>query len=432
LLKLREYIKNNILFKITSLNALVISIRLIISLIILRALALLVGESGIAKIGQLRNLIEILGSTSTLGIFNGIVKYVSEHSENKKVLQNLFSTTFVFIFFGSIISSILAFFSASWISETLFGNENTTDVIKVLALILPIVSINRIFKGIINGLSDYKRFAKIDLFSYILSAVFLLICLFNFNLKGVLYAIVLTPLIQLIVVIYVFASVLKKYIKANEISFRVPFANQLLAFTLMSFVSTVILNYIELDIRTMITNKIDVNEAGYWTAMTFISKNYMVFSSGLFTLYVIPKFSRIYDGKIFRNEIFYIYKTLLPIFGVGMLLVYLFRETVIEIVYPNFLGLEPLFKWQLLGDFIRLGTLVISHQFLAKKMVKSFIITELISLGLFYILSKSLVGVYGAEGVVMAHFYRYIIYFIVVVFAVWYYFKSLKKEEISD
>ena len=59
MLKLRENIKNNILFKITSLNALVISIRLIVSLIIQRVLALTVGESGIAKIGQLRNLIEI-------------------------------------------------------------------------------------------------------------------------------------------------------------------------------------------------------------------------------------------------------------------------------------------------------------------------------------------------------------------------------------
>src|SRR5690606_18383925 len=110
-----------------------------------------------------------------------------------------------------------------------------------------------------------------------------------------------------------------------------------------------------------------------------------------------------------------------------MLLVYVFKKMIIEIIYSNFLGLESLFKWQLLGDFIRLAALVISHQFLAKKMIKSFIITELISISLFYFLSKYLVVMHGAEGVVMAHFYRCIVYFIVVIVVVLHYFKTQKK-----
>ena len=66
-------------------------------------------------------------------------------------------------------------------------------------------------------------------------------------------------------------------------------------------------------------------------------------------------------------------------------------------------------------------------RFLAKKMVWSFVITELISLGLFYGLSKYYVNLYGAEGVVMAHFYRFIIYFFVVVLAVWMYYRKRKQ-----
>ena len=170
-----------------------------------------------------------------------------------------------------------------------------------------------------------------------------------------------------------------------------------------------------------------MNEAGYWTAMNFISKNYMAFSSAIFTLYVIPKFSRIYDRNGFLKEVINIYKTLLPLFGLGMLLIYIFRDFIINIIYPNFVGLEPLFKWQLMGDFIRLASLVIAHQFLAKKLVKSFIFTELISLGLFFVFSKYLVDVYGATGVVMAHFYRFIVYLVVVIIVVWGNFYKLNK-----
>ena len=62
----------------TSLNAVVIGIRLVVSLFIQRLLAEMVGEVGISKIGQLRNLTSLLTSLSTGGIFNGVTKYVSE------------------------------------------------------------------------------------------------------------------------------------------------------------------------------------------------------------------------------------------------------------------------------------------------------------------------------------------------------------------
>ncbi|MDO5973563.1 O-antigen translocase [Flavivirga jejuensis] len=417
------------LLKITSLNAVVITVRLIISLIIQRILAVTVGEIGIAKIGQLRNLLQIITSSSSLGTFNGVVKYVSEFKDHNQKLTDLFTTTFIFVFIGAIITSSFVFFNALWITNELFGSLDYVNVIKCLALLPLVIGVNRVFHGIINGLSEYKKYAKIDLLSYILSITLLLICLYYFELEGVLFSIVITPIIQLGVIIYVFGTILKKHIKIKNLAFKIPFAKELLAFMLMSFVSTVLLNYIELDIRTMITNKININEAGYWTAMGFISKNYMVFSSGLFTLYVIPKFARIYEYHLFKKEVLNIYKTILPLFGLGMLLVYLFRNLIIDLVYPNFTGLEPLFRWQLLGDFVRLATLVISHQFLAKKMIKSFVITELISLGLFYFLSKTLVDLYGAEGVVMAHLYRYIIYFGIVVFVVWSNFSGQKQNK---
>ncbi len=424
MINLKGIIKRNLLLKMTSLNAVVIIIRLIISVFVQRLLAVNLGEAGIAKIGQLRNLVQMLTSTASLGIFNGIVKYVSENEQDKKQLSKLFSSAFIFGAVGSIVSAAVLFFNADYISVRLFGTNEFIDLIKCLALLPPIIGLNRILYGLINGLSDYKKHAKIELGAYVLSALLLLIFLYYFSLKGVLFSIVLTPLISFGVIFIIFFDKLKKYIKLKELSTDFSFVKPLLAFTLMSFISSVLLNYIELDVRTTITDRINIEEAGYWTAMNFISKNYMVFSSSIFTLYVIPKFAKINTGNAFKKEVLYIYKTLLPLFGIGMIAVYLLRHVIIDIIYPNFAGLEGLFKWQLLGDFVRLATVVIAYQFLAKKLVWSFVITELISLGLFYGLSKHFVDIYGAEGVVMAHFYRYIIYFVIVVITVWFYFRK--------
>ena len=57
----------------------------------------------------------------------------------------------------------------------------------------------------------------------------------------------------------------------------------------MSFVSTILLSYIEIDIRSMLAKNLTETDAGIWTAMTFISKNYMVFAGSLFSLYILIK-----------------------------------------------------------------------------------------------------------------------------------------------
>ena len=177
----------------------------------------------------------------------------------------------------------------------------------------------------------------------------------------------------------------------------------------------------------MIRNQITEEDSGIWTAMTFISKNYMVFSASIFTLYVVPKFASIHTKKAFTSELKVIYKTLLPLFGIGMLLVYFLRDYVILIIYPDFTDMSPLFKWQLTGDFVRLATLVLGHQFIAKKMVRNFIFSEILSIALFYFIARYLVNDYGVEGVVMAHFIRSVIMFGVIFYLVMRYFRMQNK-----
>jgi len=428
-LKLPGFIKDNIVLKITSLNALVITIRLIVSVFIQRLLAVTVGEAGIANIGQLRNVIAMLSSTSTLGTFSGVVKYVSELKENRAELTKIFSTATLFLITGSIISALVLFIGADFLSDYVFNSTEFTYVFELLAVIVPFIAVSRVVNGVVSGLSDYKKYAKIELISYLLASVTLIIGLYSYSLNGVLVAIALAPIIQLTTLVTIFGKTLRRYVSFKNFKLRLDYKNSLLAFTLMSFISAFLINYVELEIRNVVTDDININEAGYWTAITFISKNYMVFTTGLFTLYVLPRFSSIYNRKEFNREVGKIYKTILPIFLLGLVLVYLLRHQIIQLIYPNFLGMEPLFKWQLMGDFVRLCALVLAYQFLAKKLVRSFVISELISLILFYVLTKYFIGVYGTEGVVIAHFIRYIIYlFVVVLFVNLYFLKQQPKD----
>lgn len=416
-MRLPTFIKDNLLLKITSLNSGGIAVKTLLGLVSQRIIAEKLGPAGVAFIGDLRNMIPMIQSFSTLGIFNGIVKYVAEHKENKDELQKLFSTTFVMLLFLSIISFCVLFFGASYWNELLFSKANDfTFVFKVLAIAVPFIAMNRVVSGIINGLSAYKKYVKIELISYTLGVVVLLGLLYCKQLNGVLFAISILPILQFIVLFYFFSKTLAEYLDYNNLSFKLPYKNKLLGFTLMSFVATLLGNYVEIDLRGHLKNKISEVDAGYWTSMTNLSRQYLMFSSAILTLYVIPKFSKIKTSVDFRNEVFNIYKTLLPLFAIGMLLIFVLKDWVINITHGDgFLGMKPLFKWQLLGDFVKIASIIIAHQFLAKKMVKQFIITEMISLVLFYVFSVFFIKTLGAEGIVLAHFIRYVLYFIIVV-----------------
>ncbi len=411
----------------TSLNSGVILVRLFIGFFIQRELTQLLPSGDYAKVGSLRNLMQILTSITSLGIFNGIVKYVSEHKEDKQQLQKLFSTAFVFTLFASLTTFFVLFFFSDAISDFFFFSKEYAFIIKIIAVMAPFIAVQRVFNGVVNGLSKYKSFSKIELTAYLFSAVLTLFGLYKYNLEGVLIAIAIIPLVQVLVMLVIFIKVLREYVQFSKLKFATPLAKSLLAFSLMSFVSTILLNFLETDIRGMIADKIGNSDADIWTAITILSKNYMVFSGAIFTLYVIPKFSTIYSKKEFVREVKNIYKTLLPLFAIGMLLIYFFRQLFINYIFVDYQGMNPLFKWQLSGDFIRLVALVLAHQFFAKKMVRNFIFTEILSLTLFYLFANYLSGIYGVEGVVMAHFFRYIIYLLVVVFLVNRYFSKSDK-----
>ncbi|WP_203293339.1 O-antigen translocase [Luteirhabdus pelagi] len=423
-MKLPKLIRDNLLLKITSLNASVILLRLLVAFFLQRELTDIVGKAGYAKVGSLRNLLQMLTSITSFGVFNGIVKYVAEHKKNRHELQKLFSTTFVFNILGSLFCFLVLFFWSEPISVYFFYDTEFAYVIKIVAVVVPFISIQRVFNGIVNGLSAYKKFAKIEIIAYLLGAALTLYMLYKYGIDGALVAIACIPIVQVLVLLFIFLKVMREYVVFSEIKWKIPYGRSLLAFALMSFSSTVLVNYVELDLRNLLAERLSEEDAGIWTGMTTLSKNYMVFSGALFTLYVIPKFVGIHTKQNFLRELSVIYKTLLPLFAFGMIVIYFLRFQFIEYIFIDFDEMAPLFKWQLLGDFVKLMALVLLHQLIAKKLVRNFVFVEVFSAAVFYGLAYWLVDPYEVEGVVIAHFIRYILYFFLVLFLVIRYFSQ--------
>lgn len=389
----------------------VVGVRLLISLVVQNLLAQFTGQAGIAKVGQIRNLSSILMSLSSLGVFNGVVKYVSEYKNNEEGLKKLFSTVYVLSLLATFILSLALFFGATHLSVWLFFSEDFRFVFQLLAVTAPFIAMNRIFYGVISGLKAYKVNSKIEIIWYSLASILLLFCLYSHNIEGVLFAIAITPIIQFLITLLLFGKTLSEYVKFRKLNFETPMFKVLLGYTLISFVATVCSNLIDIDFRTSISEKLSENEAGIWTAMSSISKIYMQFLIAIFSLYILPKYAEINSSFGFRSELKSIYKSLLPLVVLGMLIVYFLREFIILTIYNEaFLSMTLLFKWQLLADFIRFIANVMSFKFLAKKQISYFIYTQLVGLLLYHVLGHHLIETYKTEGVVMGLFVSNLIY----------------------
>jgi PST family polysaccharide transporter len=417
-LKLPGFIKNNLLFKVTSANAFLVFAKMGFTLITQKVLAIIIGAEGIALVGNLKNVTAFFEKFSVLGTSNGLVKYVAEYKDDKQKLNQLFSTTLLFSTAAALLSFCILFFGASFLNQSIFGETRDFKLIfKILAFVIPFLSLNAIVNALLNGLSAYKIFTKATLVIVVANTVLIVGFTYKLGLYGSLVAVAIIPIVQFICYIVITFKTSFTYISLKGVTLNLSFKNKLLPYSLMTIMVVLFANINEIAIRRLIEHKISIADSGYWTAMNSISNAYMQFTAAIFPLYILPRYARITNTFNFRKEVKHIYKMLLPLLIVGLFLVFLLKQQIITLLYtPEFLEMSKYFKWQLLGDLVKFTAFVIAYQFLAKKQTTNFIITELFSVIVFYILSVYFIDYYGTEGVVIAHFIRYILYLLVVLF----------------
>ncbi|MEZ4797505.1 MAG: O-antigen translocase [Flavobacteriaceae bacterium] len=414
--KIKNIIQRNILLKIASLNTISVLVKVFSGLLTSKAIAFFVGVEGMALIGNLRNFISSIQAFSTLGFSNAVVKYVSELKLIKEELSKSISTSYILSFLVSIILSCYCFFNADYISGTIFyAQYDFGHIIKVMALGLPFYASNIFLISILNGQTKYKEVLIINIYGQVLGLIVTLVLIWQKKLEGALIAVVLVPAMLFFLTIFwksKFISV-AKLVQFKELSLQ--HFKKLSAFSIMALFSATVIPLVTLYIRFYIVDNQGITQAGYWETMLRISNYYLMFVTSLMSLYILPKFSSIDNSKDFRNEVIGFYKTIIPIFALGLLFIYFLRTYIVQLVFSKeFQPVENLFLWQLLGDFVKVLSLVISYQFLAKKMFWHYIIVETFSLTLLYLSSIYFIDIYGAKGATIAHFVTFTVHYVVV------------------
>ncbi|MGM5470664.1 O-antigen translocase [Flavobacteriaceae bacterium LMO-SS05] len=414
--KLIKYINANVLLKVVHLNSATIITKIIAGILTSKAIAIFIGVEGLALIGNIRNFFTALQSVAVLGFYNGLVKYIAEFKDDALKLSKTLSTAYYLGFLSTILLSFICYYNADAINNFLFSpNYNYVYIIKILAFALPFYSLNMFSFSIMNGFKKYRILMVINIIGQALGLFVSLVLIYQNKMDGALIAVVIAPSLAFLITLVgiINRRSLVYSIKISNID--VDILKKLIPFTAMALVATLAMPIIYIFIRNYIIDTSGMKDAGYWEAMNRISDYYLMFVSSLITLYILPKFSGIESKREFKNEIINLYKSVIPVFALGLFLIYLLRPFIVKLVFSEaFQPVENLFGWQLMGDFIKILSMVIAYQFIAKKMFAHFIVIELFLVIIIYFSSVYLVDVFGVKGAVIAHFISYVMYFGIV------------------
>jgi PST family polysaccharide transporter len=414
--KLLDYINNHVLVKVTSLKTAAVFTRMIAGLLTSKAIAVFIGAEGLALIGNLRNFTKAFQTIAILGFYDGFVKHIAEFKEDIVKLSKAVSTVFYVGFIATVLVSIFCYFKAETINDIIFPTYNDyAYVIKIFAIVLPFFSLNMFSFAIINGFSKYKILIIINIIGQILGVSITLLLIYQNKIDGALISVVIAESLMFLITLVgiINRRSMIPLIKVSQISFS--YLKSMRTHSVMALFSAVILPFVALAIRSYIIETNGYKDAGFWEAMTRISHYYLMLVSSLIALYILPRLTEIDSVKEFRKEVFGFYRTVIPIFGFGLLLIYILKSVIVLFVFSSeFEPVEDLFLWQLLGDFVKVLSIVIAYQFLAKKMFWHYIITETFLVVILYITSVFFIDLFGVEGAVIGHFVSYLMYYAVI------------------
>lgn len=414
--KLINYINKRVLGDGLRLHSATVLTKILSGFLTTKFIAIYIGAEGMALIGNMRSFLSAIQASTTLGMYNGVVKYVGKFKDDINNLSKIISTAYYLGFGACILLGLLCYYNAQSINDLVFtGDYNFSYIIKIMALALPFYALNLFSFAIMNGFSKLKNLMVFNIIGQIMGLCVTLVLIWQDNIDGALIAVVISPsLIFLITMVGILnRRSLIGLIKVSSIDFEM--LKKISPYAVMAIISGIIMPLVMIGIRNYIIAEEGMKDAGLWEAMNRISVYYMMFVNSIMTLYFLPRFSEIDNINDFRNEVFDFYKTVVPVFGLGLFAVFLLKPFIVALFLTDeFVNVEALFGWQLLGDFAKILSIVIAYHFLAKKMFLHFIITEVFLVVMLYISSVYLIDLYGVKGANIGHFVSYLLYFIIV------------------
>lgn len=412
------------LFRTSVLNGVAVLIKTITMFVLNKILAVYLGPTGYAAIGQFQNFIQMVTTFAGSAINTAVVKYTAEYHEDETKQRAVWKTAGSIVFLFSLLFAILILFFQKQLALYIFQSLKYQTIFIWFAIFLIFFNFNTLFLAILNGKKEILKLVLANIAGSLFALVITSVLAIKLQLYGALIALSIYQSIAFIVTLilchradwFEFSSLLGKI----DLGITKKFAS----FILMALVSAICVPLSQMLIRAYLTQEFSLAYAGYWEAMIRLSTVYLLLVTTTLGVYYLPRLSELNAIHEIKKEVYSGYKFIFPLAVVGGICVFILRDWIINLLFsPSFAPMQDLFLWQMMGDALKIGSWILAYLMLSKAMTKLYICTEIIFTVSIIALTYICTQVFGFEGVSIAHLINYGLYWIVISLFI---FKQLK------
>jgi PST family polysaccharide transporter len=388
--------------------------------VINKLIAFYIGPEGTSVSEQFRNFFQTIQGFSSLGISDGVTKYAAKYQDNKKQLSSFLSSAYKIVLITSIIVGLMIIIFAKQINIFLFDQRDFSFLIIVLGIMIPFFAFQIILTAVLNGFQKYKKLTYINIISNVLSAIIAAYLIIFHSIYGALVLILATQVVSFVLTLFYIRKDMGEVLQFSNKKTDNKHYKRLQAYMLMALVSAIVIPLFSILLRNQVNDYFigdNGMHSGYWDGVKKISGLFLMLIMPVFSMYYYPQLTKIHSNKAYFVEVKKFFKQIFPLFTIGMIILYLLRHWAVLLFYSDaYEPMEELFVWQLLGDYVRVISLILAFLMLAKTKVIHYIYTEIGFWVLYYILTPFFMSKYQLEGISIAYFVSYLVYLLSLLF----------------
>ena len=376
--------------------------KILVAFVTVKLIAMKLGPEGLGSLGNYMTLSSSLVTFAGGGILTAVVKYSAEFRESPGRLSSFMSSAFSYTSICASLIFLLAAFFSNKISAYIFGTSEYWYIIVFVFAAQIFYSYSNLILGFVNGSGNIRAYSMITVASSLIALPLAIFLIFNYGFIGVTVALILTNLLVFVAGMY-YALKTKIFSGIKFLISKQEYLS-LFKYSIMLISSAVFLPYAEIFVRTMIVDKINLLEAGYFQALLKLSMAYTSFISLFLAYYFMPQISATKNLKLIETIVYKYLKSIFLLFFAAAVIIYLFRIQLIHLALSEeFDKAGEYIIYLLIADLFKITGYVFGFVTVAKAKYRFYIAVELgqsvmvcVLTSLMMSIDASLVSVYKA------------------------------------
>lgn len=396
-------------------------INIIFGLIRTKAIALLLGPTGVGLYGLLHSIMTTATTLAGMGLGNSGVRQIAVSIENPELLERVSKA----LWYASLILGVLAVFilwiTRDWVAQWLLNDQSLGYEVAGIAIGVLFSLLASSQTALLQGLRKIKELAIVSIGAAFAGTVIGIFALWWLGELGIVAILIASPVASVIVASYYTRMLLKTSKIRTPISELLPEWRALVQLGLVFMLTALMTELTHLTLRTMITKELGLTATGHFQASWAISMQYINFVLGAMAADYYPRLTQAVHNKgevntLVSQQIEFSLLLAAPI----IILMVALAPWVISLLYSEqFYESVSILRWQILGDVFKVASWPMGFILLARAEKTLYFTTQTLWLSSYLLLVWLGLPYFGLEITGIAFLVCYIIGFAANCLIVW-------------